>query len=130
MIDVSALNSRVKFNRTDVPFEERDILGDATETGLAKFAARWLGGLSPRDGSEGDEEKAEIEKASDSDDSAPVDQGYDAFVKGHQKVFEIPFNSVNKWALVVVSWVFFCFLLFFFQWMTMDFFFFLGQEAS
>lgn len=102
MIDVSALNSRVKFNRTDVPFEERDILGDATETGLAKFAARWLGGLSPRDGSEGDEEKAEIEKASDSDDSAPVDQGYDAFVKGHQKVFEIPFNSVNKWALVVV----------------------------
>ncbi|KAF8328688.1 aminophospholipid-transporting P-type ATPase [Cantharellus anzutake] len=76
MIDIAALNSRVKFNRTDVPFEQRDILGDATETGLAKFAARWLATLSMR---------------------------YDVFVKAHPKVFEIPFNSVNKWALVVVK---------------------------
>ncbi len=115
MIDVAALNSRVKFNRTDVPFEQREILGDATETGLAKFAARWLVTLSSSRGDESEgSEKAEIEKV-DEDSLAPLDQGYDLFVKGHQKVFEIPFNSVNKWALVVVSFFssFFVWLLLF-----------------
>jgi len=77
MLSIAALNSRVKFNRTDVPFSERDILGDATETGLAKFAARFV------------------------DD-------YDKVVERYPKVFEIPFNSTNKWALVVV-----CFHVFF-----------------
>lgn len=41
-VDVSALNSRIKFDRTDVPFDQRTILGDATETGLTRFAARYL----------------------------------------------------------------------------------------
>lgn len=72
MLSIATLNSRVKFNRFDVPFAEREILGDATETGLAKFAARFVG-------------------------------DYDQVVDEHSKVFEIPFNSTNKWALVVVS---------------------------
>jgi sodium/potassium-transporting ATPase subunit alpha len=41
-VDVSALNSRIKFDRLDVAFDQRAILGDATETGLARFAARYL----------------------------------------------------------------------------------------
>jgi sodium/potassium-transporting ATPase subunit alpha len=69
MIDVSALNSKIKFDKTDVPFEQREILGDATETGLARFAGRQL-------------------------------PDYDDHLKNHPKVFEVPFNSTNKWALV------------------------------
>lgn len=69
MIDVSALNSKIKFDKTDVPFEQREILGDATETGLARFAGRQL-------------------------------SDYDEHLKKHPKVFEVPFNSTNKWALV------------------------------
>lgn len=69
MIDVSALNSKIKFDKPDVPFEQREILGDATETGLARFAGRQL-------------------------------PDYDKHLKDHPKVFEVPFNSVNKWALV------------------------------
>ncbi|RGB26460.1 hypothetical protein C1646_420642 [Rhizophagus diaphanus] len=38
IIHVSSLCSRAKFDRTDVPFNERAILGDATETGLIRFA--------------------------------------------------------------------------------------------
>jgi len=44
MVDIAALNSRVKFDRTDVPFDQRTILGDATETGLTRFAGRHLKG--------------------------------------------------------------------------------------
>lgn len=89
-VDVSALNSRIKFDRIDVPFDQRTILGDATETGLTRFAARYL------------------------------TTDYDAYVKAYPKAFEselrtsyhghlmltaesVPFNSTNKWALVVVS---------------------------
>jgi sodium/potassium-transporting ATPase subunit alpha len=72
MADIAVLNSRVKFDRADVPFGEREILGDATETGLARFAGRCV-------------------------------PDYDAHVKAHRKVFEVPFNSTNKWALVIVS---------------------------
>ena len=71
MLSIATLNSRVKFNRTDIPFAEREILGDATETGLAKFAAKFVG-------------------------------DYDKVVDTHSKAFEIPFNSTNKWALVIV----------------------------
>lgn len=71
MIDIAALNSRVKFDKTDVPFDQRAILGDATETGLTRFAGRHIG-------------------------------DYDGLHKQHPKVFEIPFNSSNKWALVIV----------------------------
>lgn len=74
MVDISALNSKIKFDKTDVPFEQRAILGDATETGLARFAGRSLPGLQ-----------------------------YDEHQKKHGKVFEVPFNSNNKWALVIVS---------------------------
>ncbi|KXN70492.1 hypothetical protein CONCODRAFT_70599 [Conidiobolus coronatus NRRL 28638] len=66
----SALNSRAKFDRTDVPVEQREIIGDATESGLTRFSATNLDGF----------------------DNKP-DQ--------HQKVFEIPFNSDNKWAMSV-----------------------------
>lgn len=41
-VDISALNSRIKFDRMDVPFDQRAILGDATETGLTRFAARYI----------------------------------------------------------------------------------------
>ncbi|KAF8968280.1 aminophospholipid-transporting P-type ATPase [Flammula alnicola] len=73
MVDIAALNSRVKFDRTDVPFDQRTILGDATETGLTRFAGRHI----------------------------PTD--YDTHVKSHPKVFEVPFNSTNKWALVILD---------------------------
>lgn len=72
MVDISALNSRVKFDKTDIPFDQRQILGDATETGLSRFAGRYC-------------------------------SDYDALHKKHPKVFEIPFNSSNKWALVLVN---------------------------
>ncbi len=71
-VDIAALNSRIKFDKTDVPFDQRAILGDATETGLIRFAGRYL-------------------------------QDFDGHLRKHPKVFEIPFNSTNKWALVVVS---------------------------
>ena len=70
-VDIAALNSRVKFDRTDVPFDQRSILGDATETGLVRFAGRSL-------------------------------PDFDEHLKKHPKVFEIPFNSTNKWALTIV----------------------------
>ncbi len=72
MVDVASLNTRIKFDKTDVPFDKREILGDATETGLARFAGKQI-------------------------------PDYDAHQKLHSKVFEVPFNSTNKWALVIVS---------------------------
>jgi len=58
MVDIAALNSRVKFDKTDIPFDQRVILGDATETGLTRFAGRNL------------------------------KMDYDAHIKKHAKVFE------------------------------------------
>lgn len=72
MVDIAALNSRIKFDKIDVPFDKRNILGDATETGLTRFAGRYI-------------------------------PNYDEHQKSFPKVFEVPFNSTNKWALVVVS---------------------------
>jgi len=74
MVDIAALNSKIKFDKADVPFDERAILGDATETGLARFAGRSLPGFE-----------------------------YDEQQRKFPKVFEVPFNSANKWALVIVS---------------------------
>ncbi|TCD67985.1 hypothetical protein EIP91_011654 [Steccherinum ochraceum] len=71
-VDIAALNSRIKFDKTDVPFDQRQILGDATETGLTRFAGRYV-------------------------------SDYDEHLKSHPKVFEIPFNSTNKWALVILE---------------------------
>ncbi|KAJ7221560.1 aminophospholipid-transporting P-type ATPase [Mycena pura] len=73
LVDICALNSRVKFDKTDIPFDQRQILGDATETGLTRFAGRSLSG------------------------------GYDEHQKKFPKVFEVPFNSTNKWALTIVN---------------------------
>ena len=72
LVATAVLNSRIKFDRTDVVFSKREIMGDATETGLARFAGRSL-----------------------------VD--YDAYLREFSKVFEVPFNSMNKWALVIVN---------------------------
>lgn len=71
MVHIAALNSRIKFDKTDIPFERREILGDATETGLTRFAGKYV-------------------------------EDYDGLHAQHPKVFEIPFNSTNKWALVIV----------------------------
>ncbi|KAM5542747.1 hypothetical protein V8D89_003708 [Ganoderma adspersum] len=72
MVDIAALNSHVKFDKTDIPFEQRKILGDATETGLIRFAGKHIA-------------------------------NYDEYQKRFPKVFEIPFNSSNKWALVILD---------------------------
>ena len=72
MVDIAALNSHIKFDKTDIPFSERELLGDATETGLARFCGKTL-------------------------------EDYDGHNKKYLKVFEVPFNSTNKWALVIAS---------------------------
>jgi sodium/potassium-transporting ATPase subunit alpha len=72
LVATALLNSRVKFDRTDVEFAKREIMGDATETGLARFAGRSV-------------------------------TDYDAYMREFPKAFEVPFNSMNKWALVIVN---------------------------
>jgi sodium/potassium-transporting ATPase subunit alpha len=42
MMHICALCTRAKFDRTDVPIKEREILGDATESGLIRYAAEHL----------------------------------------------------------------------------------------
>ena len=42
VLHISALCSRAKFDRTDVPIRKREILGDATESGLMRYAAEQL----------------------------------------------------------------------------------------
>ncbi|KAH0558645.1 hypothetical protein GP486_004705 [Trichoglossum hirsutum] len=42
ILHISALCSRAKFDRTDVPVKEREVLGDATESGLIRYAAEQL----------------------------------------------------------------------------------------
>lgn len=39
ILHISSLCSRAKFDRTDVPVNQREILGDATESGLVRYAA-------------------------------------------------------------------------------------------
>lgn len=39
---ISAMCSRARFDRTDVPLDQRQILGDATETGLYRLSAQKL----------------------------------------------------------------------------------------
>jgi sodium/potassium-transporting ATPase subunit alpha len=70
IVHISALCSRAKFNRTDVPVKDREILGDATESGLIRYAATLL-------------------------------TDYDSLAEEYPKVFEVPFNSDNKWALSI-----------------------------
>ncbi|CAH7688077.1 hypothetical protein PPACK8108_LOCUS22980 [Phakopsora pachyrhizi] len=40
ILDICTMCSKVKFDKMDIPFEQREILGDATETGLTKFAGK------------------------------------------------------------------------------------------
>ncbi|AEO68317.1 uncharacterized protein THITE_125028 [Thermothielavioides terrestris NRRL 8126] len=42
ILHISSLCSRAKFDRTDVPVSSREVLGDATETGLIRYAADQL----------------------------------------------------------------------------------------
>ncbi|CAG8467720.1 18245_t:CDS:2 [Acaulospora morrowiae] len=42
IIHISLLCSRAKFDRNDIPFAERQIFGDATETGLIRFAGNQI----------------------------------------------------------------------------------------
>ncbi|KAJ1961365.1 hypothetical protein GGI12_003293, partial [Dipsacomyces acuminosporus] len=67
----STLCRSVKFDRTDVPMDKRQLLGDATESGLVRFAGTKLGA------------------------------DFDEVLPRHPKVFEIPFNSANKWMLSI-----------------------------
>ncbi|KAG0345538.1 hypothetical protein BG004_003625 [Podila humilis] len=70
VLAISALCSRAKFDRTDVPIAERQVLGDATESGLTRFAAGNIG-------------------------------NFDEMSDMYPKVFEVPFNSDNKWAMTI-----------------------------
>lgn len=67
---ISSLCCRAKFDRTDVPIKEREVLGDATESGLI----RWAAGKLP---------------------------DFDNLPNAYPKVFEIPFNSDNKWHMSI-----------------------------
>ncbi|KAJ3128393.1 hypothetical protein HK100_009205 [Physocladia obscura] len=70
ILHISAMCSRARFDRTDVPIDQRTITGDATESGLFRFAAQKLN---------------------------DIDQLQDKY----PKVFEIPFNSENKWHMAI-----------------------------
>ncbi|KAF9148587.1 hypothetical protein BG015_009667 [Linnemannia schmuckeri] len=70
VLTISSLCSRAKFDRTDVPIAERQVLGDATESGLTRFAAANIG-------------------------------NFDQLNDLYPKVFEVPFNSENKWAMTI-----------------------------
>ncbi|KAJ3221812.1 hypothetical protein HK099_003068 [Clydaea vesicula] len=71
IINISALCSKARFDRTDVPVAQRVISADATESGLFRFAANKLGDT------------------------------IDNLEEMYPKVFEIPFNSENKWAMTI-----------------------------
>jgi len=62
--------SRARFDRLDVPVEQRQILGDATESGLIRFSASKL-------------------------------LDVDNLAGKYPKIFEVPFNSTNKWHLTI-----------------------------
>ncbi|KXS21130.1 hypothetical protein M427DRAFT_93562 [Gonapodya prolifera JEL478] len=66
----SALCTKAKFDRIDVPVNQRWVFGDATEAGLLRCAATRL---------------------PDADDA----------LNQFPKVFEVPFNSENKWAMTI-----------------------------
>ncbi|KAJ3416269.1 hypothetical protein HDV05_002559 [Chytridiales sp. JEL 0842] len=70
VIHISALCCRAKFDKTDVPVAERQVIGDATEAGLIRCAAVKL-------------------------------PGFDTIQDTYPKVYEIPFNSSNKWAMTI-----------------------------
>ncbi|OLY84255.1 Sodium/potassium-transporting ATPase subunit alpha-1 [Smittium mucronatum] len=70
ILHIATLCSGAKFDRTDVPVDQRTILADATEAGLVRFAGMKL-------------------------------PNFDDLPNELPKVFEIPFNSTNKWMMTV-----------------------------
>ncbi|KAI8614826.1 hypothetical protein BC830DRAFT_1169101 [Chytriomyces sp. MP71] len=70
LIHIATLNPTAKFTSNEGPIATREVLGDATEAGLVRFAASNL---------------------------PTYDEAQNAF----PKVFEIPFNSSNKWAMTI-----------------------------
>ncbi|KND04182.1 Na,H/K antiporter P-type ATPase, alpha subunit [Spizellomyces punctatus DAOM BR117] len=70
MLHLSAMCTRARFDRADVPVPERNINGDATESGLLRWSAQQLSDI-------------------------------DQLSAKYPKVFEVPFNSDNKWALTI-----------------------------
>ncbi|KAI8613284.1 E1-E2 ATPase-domain-containing protein [Chytriomyces sp. MP71] len=70
LIHIATLNPTAKFTSNEGPIATREVLGDATEAGLVRFAASKL----------------------------PT---YDETQNNFPKVFEIPFNSSNKWAMTI-----------------------------
>lgn len=70
VLHIAYLCSKAKFESTTVDIPQRNILGDATESGLLRFAAP---------------------KIPDSDN----------LQEKYPKVFEIPFNSENKWMMTI-----------------------------
>ncbi|KAJ1817484.1 hypothetical protein LPJ75_001701 [Coemansia sp. RSA 2598] len=71
IIQISSLCRSVKFDRTDVPIEKRILLGDATESGLVRFAASRTG------------------------------PDFDSMEERYPKVFEVPFSSATKVMLTI-----------------------------
>jgi len=71
VLHISAMCSRARFDNLKPPIAERSITGDATESGLFRFAAQKFG--------------TEI----------------DTFTDKFPKVFEIPFNSDTKWHMTI-----------------------------
>ncbi|KAJ3062449.1 hypothetical protein HDU98_001691, partial [Podochytrium sp. JEL0797] len=70
LLHAAAINPTAKFTSNEGPIATREILGDATEAGLIRFAAVKL-------------------------------PNFDDAQNTYPKVFEIPFNSSNKWAMTI-----------------------------
>ncbi|OMJ08462.1 Sodium/potassium-transporting ATPase subunit alpha-2 [Smittium culicis] len=70
ILEISTLCCGAKFDRIDVPMSERNILADATEAGLVRFAGQKI-------------------------------ENFDQVGKDIPKVFEVPFNSTNKWMMTI-----------------------------
>ncbi|KAJ3065504.1 hypothetical protein HDU98_011139 [Podochytrium sp. JEL0797] len=70
LLHAAAINPTAKFTSNEGPIATREILGDATEAGLIRFAAVKL-------------------------------PNFDEAQNAYPKVFEIPFNSSNKWAMTI-----------------------------
>lgn len=78
ILHISSMCSRARFDNVQAPIAERTINGDATESGLFRFASQKFG--------------ADIDTVSYS-----LIQFSDKF----PKVFEIPFNSDTKWHMTI-----------------------------
>jgi sodium/potassium-transporting ATPase subunit alpha len=78
LVEVARLCNGASFVDADdaIPISERSVKGDATDTAILRFAAEFTNGHHGID--------------------------VDKMVESHDKLFELPFNSKNKWMLTVV----------------------------